>query len=88
MRILRWLLILAGLFLLLMSVVSAFSLVNPKPYNDPLSEILVVMSPYFLLSLLYVIFTRSNEDSWLSLEIQARKAKLRQRIRERDASSG
>jgi len=88
MRILRWLLILAGLFLLLMSVVSAFNLVNPKLYNDPLSEIFVVMSPYFLLSLLYVIFTRNNEDSWLSLEIQARKAKLRQRIRERDASRG
>ena len=87
MRILRWLLILAGLFLVLLSIVAGFQEYAAQRSNE-LRAALIAMSPYFLLSLFYVIFTRSNKDSWLSLEIQARKAKLRQRIREWDASGG
>lgn len=88
MRILRWVLILAGLFLLLISVSAVFNLVGSDGHYDPESEFFAGMGPYILLSLIYAIFTRSKGDSWLSLEIQARKAKLRQRIREQDASGG
>ncbi len=77
MRIFRRMLILAMLVSIFVAIVGA-----SQPRIDDLEIVMIIYGVVSFFVLVFLILIKPVGDSWLMLEIEARKAKLRRRIRD------